>query len=169
MPKSRQQNVALMKELIFPLRLHLYHLSEITVLHETAQNAGFSRLFDAFFKPFHEMPKKKTVNLSLKNANLCFGVVSTNNFAVSVKAFSLTTAREMLGDEKISIITFATYPLTSFLSANEFFSDSTALQHRLNEKLFLSACHLPTKTFNYAVIVIYPKLIHMTFVRLNDF
>lgn len=71
MPKSRQQNVALMKELIFPLRLHLYHLSEITVLHETAQNAGFSRLFDAFFKPFHEMPKKKTVNLILKNAILC--------------------------------------------------------------------------------------------------
>lgn len=32
----------------FSLRLHLYHLSEITFLHETAQNDGFSRLFDAF-------------------------------------------------------------------------------------------------------------------------
>ena len=57
------------------------------------------RAFPAFSKPFHEMPKKKTVNLRLKNAILCFGVVSTNNFAVSVGAFSLTTAREILGDE----------------------------------------------------------------------
>ena len=59
------------------------------------------RAFPAFLKPFLEMPKKKTVNLSIKNAVLCFRVVFTNNFAVSVGAFSLTTAREMLGDEKI--------------------------------------------------------------------
>ena len=58
------------------------------------------RAFPAFLKPFHKMPKKKTVNLSIENAVLCFGVVSTNNFAVSVGAFSLTTAREILGDEK---------------------------------------------------------------------
>lgn len=45
------------------------------------------------------MPKEKTVNLSIENAILCFGVVSTNNFAASVKAFSLTTAREILGNE----------------------------------------------------------------------
>lgn len=45
------------------------------------------------------MPKEKTVNLSIENAILCFGVVFTNNFAVSVGAFSLTTAREILGDE----------------------------------------------------------------------
>ena len=57
------------------------------------------RAFSAFSKAFLEMPKKKTVNLSIKNAVLCFGVVSTNNFAVSVGAFSLTTAREILGDE----------------------------------------------------------------------
>ena len=57
------------------------------------------RAFPAFSKAFLEMPKKKTVNLSIKNAVLCFGVVSTNNFAVSVGAFSLTTAREILGDE----------------------------------------------------------------------
>lgn len=29
------------------------------------------RAFPAFSKPFHEMPKKKTVNLRLKNAVLC--------------------------------------------------------------------------------------------------
>ena len=29
------------------------------------------RAFPAFSKPFHEMPKKKTVNLTLKNAILC--------------------------------------------------------------------------------------------------
>ena len=57
------------------------------------------RAFPAFSKAFLEMSKKKTVNLSIENAILCFGVVSTNNFAVSVGAFSLTTAREILGDE----------------------------------------------------------------------
>ena len=82
------------------------------------------RAFPAFSKAFLEMPKKKTVNLRRKNAVLCFGVVSTNNFAVSVGAFSLTTAREILGDEKISIIIFAEIifadcSLISFLSANE--------------------------------------------------
>ena len=74
------------------------------------RNHGFARndtkgavfkAFPAFLKAIHEMPKKKTVNLSLENAVLCFGVVSTNNFAVSVGAFSLTTAREILGDENI--------------------------------------------------------------------
>ena len=29
------------------------------------------RAFPAFSKPFFEMPKKKTVNLRFKNANLC--------------------------------------------------------------------------------------------------
>ena len=57
------------------------------------------KAFSAFSKAFPEMPKKKTVNLRLENAVLCFGVVFTNNFAVSVGAFSLTTAREILGDE----------------------------------------------------------------------
>lgn len=103
------------------------------------------RAFPAFSKAFLEMSKKKTVNLSIENAVLCFGVVSTNNLASRSRAFSLTTAREILGDEKISIITFATYPLTSFLSANEFFSDSTALQHRLNEKLFCPLVIYPQK------------------------
>lgn len=73
------------------------------------RNHGFARndikgavfkAFPAFSKAFHKMPKKKTVNWRLKNAVLCFGVVSTNNFAVSVGAFSLTTAREILGDER---------------------------------------------------------------------
>lgn len=72
------------------------------------RNHGFARNdiksavfkdFPAFSKPFLGMPKKKTVNLSIENAILCFGVVFTNNFAVSVGAFSLTTAREILGDE----------------------------------------------------------------------
>ena len=83
----------------FSIRLYLYHLSEITFLHETTQKALFFRTLPAFLKPFHEIPKKETVNLSIENAVLCFGVVSTNNFAVSVGAFSLTTAREILGDE----------------------------------------------------------------------
>ena len=33
------------------------------------------------------MSKEKTVNLRLKNAILCFGVVSVNKLAVSVMAF----------------------------------------------------------------------------------
>ena len=69
------------------------------------RNHGFARNdtkgavfkdFPAFSKAIHEMPKKKTVNLSLENAVLCFGAVFANKFAVSVGAFSLTTAREML-------------------------------------------------------------------------
>lgn len=57
------------------------------------RNHGFARndtkcaVFRAFSKAFLEMPKKKTVNLRLKNAVLCFGVVSTNNFAASVGVF----------------------------------------------------------------------------------
>lgn len=43
--------------------------------------------FPAFSKAFLEMPKKKTVNLSIENANLCFRVVFTNNFAASVGVF----------------------------------------------------------------------------------
>ena len=33
------------------------------------------RAFPAFLKPFHEMPKEKTVNLSIENAVLCFGII----------------------------------------------------------------------------------------------
>ena len=60
------------------------------------RNHGFARndtkgavfkAFPAFSKAFLEMSKKKTVNLRLKNAVLCFGVVSTNNFAASVGVF----------------------------------------------------------------------------------
>lgn len=48
------------------------------------RNHGFARndtkgavfkAFPAFLKPFFEMPKKKTVNLSIENANLCFGII----------------------------------------------------------------------------------------------
>ena len=67
--------------------------------HGFARNDTKGAVFRAFPKAFLEIPKKKTVNLSIENAILCFGVVSTNNFAVSVGAFSLTTAREILGDE----------------------------------------------------------------------
>ena len=67
------------------------------------------RAFPAFSKPFHEMPKKKTVNLSIENAILCFGVVSVNRLAVSIVAFSLPTAREILGDEKIKTDDFIKY------------------------------------------------------------
>lgn len=82
------------------------------------RNHGFARndikgavfkAFPAFSKAFLEMPKKKTVNLSIENAVLCFGVVSVNKLAVSVKAFSLTTAREILGDEKIKTDGFIKY------------------------------------------------------------
>lgn len=90
--------------------------------HSFARNVtkgAVFRAFPAFSKDVQKMPKKKTVNLRLENVILCFGVVFANKFAVSVGAFSLTTAREILGDEKISIIIFADYSLISFLSANE--------------------------------------------------
>ena len=59
MPKAAQQKVALTKELIFPLRLHLYHLSEITLLHETTQKALFSGLFRLFQNLFSGCRKRK--------------------------------------------------------------------------------------------------------------
>ena len=69
------------------------------------RNHGFARndtkgavfkAFPAFSKAFLEMPKKKTVNLRLKNAVLCL----TKSTSMA-NAFSLTTAREILRDEKI--------------------------------------------------------------------
>lgn len=45
------------------------------------------RAFPAFSKAFLEMSKKKTVNLSIENAILCFGVSSANKIAVPVMAF----------------------------------------------------------------------------------
>ena len=56
------------------------------------------------------MSKKKTVNLRLKNAVLCFGVISTNNFAVSVGAFSLTTAMRFLRSESERLKVGIKYP-----------------------------------------------------------
>ena len=55
-------------------------------------------------KAFHEMLKKETVNLSLKNANLCLGFalvhfILTNHFAA--KAFSLTTVTRFLRSEVV--------------------------------------------------------------------
>ena len=64
------------------------------------------RAFPAFSKAILKIPKKKSVNLSIENAVLCFGVVSTNNLASRSRAFSLTTAREILGDENIPEIPF---------------------------------------------------------------
>ena len=60
------------------------------------RNHGFARndtkgavfkAFPAFSKAFLEMPKEKTVNLSIENAILCFGVSSANKIAVPVMAF----------------------------------------------------------------------------------
>lgn len=43
----------------FSLRLYLYHLSEITVLHETTQKALFSGLFRLFQNLFTKCRKRK--------------------------------------------------------------------------------------------------------------
>ena len=92
------------------------------------RNHGFARnstkgavfkAFPAFSKDVHEMPRKKTVNLRLKNAVLCLTFAFREQIRAMADVFSLTTAREILGDEKISIIIFADYSLISFLSANE--------------------------------------------------
>ena len=53
------------------------------------------RAFPAFSKPFHEMPKKKTVNLRLKNAVLCLTFAFREQIRAMANAFSLTTAREI--------------------------------------------------------------------------
>lgn len=92
------------------------------------RNHGFARnvtkgavfkAFPVFSKVIHEMPKEKTVNLTLKNSVLCLTFAFREQIRAMADVFSLTTAREILGDEKISIIIFADYSLISFLSANE--------------------------------------------------
>ena len=93
--------------LIFPtdvLSFLFKTLPIIAIARNIARNdikSAVFKAFPAFSKAFLEMPKKKTVNLSIENAILCFGVVSVNRLAVSIVAFSLPTAREILGDEKI--------------------------------------------------------------------
>ena len=69
--KSKQQNIALIREPIF--------LAEIVSLpfirnHSFARNdtkGAVFKAFSAFQKAFLEMPKEKTVNLRFKNAILC--------------------------------------------------------------------------------------------------
>jgi len=50
------------------------------------------RAFPAFSKAFHKMPKKKTVNLSIENANLCLTFAFREQIRAMADAFSLTTA-----------------------------------------------------------------------------
>ena len=59
----------------FSLRLYLYHLSEITVLHETTQN------------------------LRLKNEILCLTFAFREQIRAMADAFSLTTAMRFLRSE----------------------------------------------------------------------
>ena len=71
--------------------------------HGFAQNdtkGAVFKTFPAFSKAFSEMPKKKTVNLRLKNAILCLSFAFREQIRAMANAFSLTTAREILGNEK---------------------------------------------------------------------
>ena len=71
MPKAAQQKVALTKELIFSAQIvSLPFIRNHAFARNDTKGAVF-RAFPAFSKPFFEMPKKKTVNLRFKNANLC--------------------------------------------------------------------------------------------------
>ena len=65
------------------------------------RNHGFARndtkgavfkAFPAFSKPFLGMPKKKTVNLTLKNAILCLTFAFREQIRAMADAFSLPTA-----------------------------------------------------------------------------
>lgn len=69
--------------------------------HAFARNdtkSAVFRAFPAFSKAFLEMPKKKTVNLRLKNAILCFNfdLLYTHELPFSANAFSLTTVMRFL-------------------------------------------------------------------------
>lgn len=99
MPKSRRQKSLFDERADFSARIvSLPFIRNHAFARNDIKGAVF-RDFPAFSKAFLEMLKKKTVNLSIENAILCFGVVSVNKLAVSIGAFSLPTAREMLGDE----------------------------------------------------------------------
>ena len=71
MPKAAQQKVALTKELIFSAQIvSLPFIRNHAFARNDTKGAVF-RAFPAFLEPFLEMPKKKTVNLRLKNTVLC--------------------------------------------------------------------------------------------------
>ena len=71
MPKAAQQKVALTKELIFSAQIvSLPFIRNHAFARNDTKGAVF-KAFPAFSKAFLEMPKKKTVNLSIENANLC--------------------------------------------------------------------------------------------------
>ena len=57
------------------------------------------RAFPAFSKAFPEMPKKKTVNLSIENAVLCLTFAFREQIRAMANAFSLTTAMRFLSGE----------------------------------------------------------------------
>ena len=72
------------------------------------RNHGFARNdikgavfrdFPAFLKAFLEMPKKKTVNLRLKNEILCLTFAFREQIRAMADAFSLTTAMRFLRSE----------------------------------------------------------------------
>ena len=59
----------------------LYHLSEITILHDTAQRLCFQG-FSGISEPFTGKAKTETVNLSLKNAILCLKLTGLFHFDI---------------------------------------------------------------------------------------
>ena len=71
MPKAAQQKVALTKELIFSAQIVSLPFIRNHVFERNDTKGAVFKAFPAFSKTYLEMPKKKTVNLRLKNAVLC--------------------------------------------------------------------------------------------------
>lgn len=101
MPKAAQQQVILMKEPIFPLGYSdsistIYPKSRFcTKRHKRRCSQGFS----GFFEGFSRNAEKENCKFEHRKCSFVFRNHFLNKLAISVGAFSLTTAREMLGDE----------------------------------------------------------------------
>ena len=113
---SRPQNEALKSGRAETLRANRQNVGKVSPdisslpfirNHDFARNStkGFIfKAFRVFSSRLHGRLKKETVNLSLKNANLCLGFalvhfILTNHFAA--KAFSLTTVTRFLRSEVV--------------------------------------------------------------------
>lgn len=71
MPKSRRQKSLFDERADFSARIvSLPFIRNHAFARNDIKSAVFGA-FPAFSKAIHEMPKEKTVNLTLKNANLC--------------------------------------------------------------------------------------------------
>ena len=103
----------------------LYHLSEITILHDTAQKGCVFKAFRAFPSHLQGRLKTETVNLSLKNAILCLKLTGLFHFDILfVGCFSSCRGQPSIFHKK-QIMQFTAQPnISKMLDNNQYNFDA---------------------------------------------